>query len=165
MVKFMRSMILYAALIGSIIIASAIGMSYAACTYDEYKGQCKICSIMQTNVSIHQEKVIGGPGYAGFEVKFEFNPVQPLPFDVYDRINKSVIGCKNVLALYNSWYPGPRFLQKFNITEGARFNCSLKLIKSGSFSPEIIRFKDIDQHDYFESRAAGSGSPEKNKSN
>ena len=30
---------------------------------------------MQTNVSIHQEKVIGGPRYAGFEVKFEFIPV------------------------------------------------------------------------------------------
>ena len=161
----MRTIILYVALIGSIIIASAIGMSYTACTYDEYKGQCKICSIIQTNVSIHQEKVIGGPRCAGFEVKFEFNPVHSLPFDVYDRINKSVIGCKNVLELYNSWYPEPKFLQKYNITEGAIFNCSLKLIKSGSCSPEIIRFKDIDQQDYFESRAAGSGSPERNKSN
>ena len=161
----MRTMILYVALIGSIIIASAIGMSYTTCTYDEYKGQCKICSIMQTNESIHQEKVIGGPGYAGFEVKFEFNPVQSLPLDVYDRINKSLIGCKNVLELYNSWYPGPKFLQKYNITEGAIFNCSLKLIKSGTCSPEIIGFKEIDQRDYFESMAAKSGSPEKNKSN
>ena len=84
---------------------------------------------------------------------------------MYDRINKSVIGCKNVLELYNSWYPGPKFLQKYNITEGAIFNCSLKLIKSGSCSQEIIRFKDIDKQDYFESRAAGSRSPEKNKSN
>jgi hypothetical protein len=165
MVGFMRTMILYAALIGYIIIASEITMTDAACTYDEYEGQCKICSIMQTNVSVHQEKVIGGPGYAGFEVKFEFIPVQSLPFEVYDRIDKSVIGCKNVLELDNSWYPGPKFLQKYNITEGAIFNCSLKLIKSGSCSPEIIRFKDIDQRDYFETRAAGSGSPEKNKSN
>jgi hypothetical protein len=161
----MRTMILYVALIGSIIIANAIGLSYTACTYDEYNGQCKICSIMQTNASVHQEKVIGGPGYAGFEVKFEFIPVQSLPFNVYDRINKSVIGCKNVLKLCNSWYPGPKFLQKYNITDGAIFNCSLKLMKSGSCSPEIIGFEDIDQIDYFESSAAGLGSPEKNNSN
>jgi len=163
----MRTMILYAALIGYIIIASAIAMSNTACTYDEYKGQCKICSIMQTDESVHQEKVIGGPGYAGFEVKFEFvpNDVQSLPFDVYDRINKSVIGCKNVLELYNSWYPGPKFLQKYNITEGAIFNCSLELMKSGACSPEIISFNEIDRRDYFESKADGSGSPEMNKSN
>ncbi len=163
----MRTVILYAALIGYIVITSAIVVSDAACTYDEYKGQCEICSIMQTDESVHQEKVIGGPGYAGFGVKFEFipNDVLSLPLDAYDRINKSAIGCKNVLELYNSWYPGPKFLQKYNITEGAIFNCSLELIKSGTCSPEIIRFEDIDQRDYFESRAAGSGSPEKNKSN
>lgn len=165
MVEFMRTTILYFALIGYIIIASAIAISDAACTYDEYLGQCKICTIMQTNVSVHQEKVIGGPGYAGFEVGFEFRPVQPLPSEVFDRINKNVIGCTNVLELYNSWYPGPKFLQKYNITEGATFNCSLSLIRSGACTPEIIRFKDIDQRDYFESEVGGSTSSEKNKSN
>ncbi len=154
----MRNTILYVALIGYIIIASAIAMSNTACTYDEYKGQCKICSIMQTDESVHQEKVIGGPGYAGFEIKFDFVPddAQSLPLDVYDQMNKSVIGCKNVLELYNSWYPGPKFLQKYNITEGAIFDCRLELIKSGACSPEIIEFKEIDRRDYFESRADGS---------
>jgi len=150
-------MILYVALIGYIIIASATAMSNTACTYDEYEGQCKICSIMQTDESVHQENVIGGPGYAGFEIKFEFvpNDAQSLPLDVYDQINKSVIGCKNVLELYNSWYPGPKFLQKYNITEGAIFDCRLELIKSGACSPEIIEFNEIDRRDYFESKAAG----------
>lgn len=160
----MRTMILYVALMGCFIIASGITMSDAACTYDEYQGECKICSILQTDESSHQEEVSGGPGYAGFEVKFEFIPVQPLPFDAYDRINRSATGCENVLQLYNSWYPGPKFLQKYNITESAVFNCSTKLIKSGACSPVIINFEDIDQCDYFESMAEGSGS-EKNKSN
>jgi hypothetical protein len=158
----MRTMILYVALMGCFIIAGGITISGAACTYDEYQGKCNICSIMQTEASAHQEKVIGGPGYAGFEVKFELNPVRPLPSDVYDRINRSATGCKNVLQLGNSWYPGPKFLQKYNITEGAIFNCSIRLIKSGACSPVIINFEDIDQCDYFESMADGS---KKNKGN
>ena len=87
-----------------------------------------------------------------------------LPLDVNDRINRSAIGCENVLQLCNSWYPGPKSLQKYNITERAVFNCSIKLIKTGACSPVIIRFEDIDQCDYFESMAEGSGY-ERNKSN
>lgn len=137
------------------VMGGGLGNRYIGgpCTYDEYNGQCKICSINKTNESAMQENTIGGPGYAGFEVRFEFIPAQPLPATVSDKVERFIVGCKNLLLLYNGWYPGPKFLQKYNVTEDAEFNCSLNVENSGTCTPVIIEQKDVDGRDYFESSA------------
>lgn len=129
------------------------------CTYDYYNGSCRICSIEQTLESIHQAEVEGGPGYAGYEVRYEFIPAAPLPAEIMSMVNRSISGCSNLLELCNSWYPGPRFLQKYNITEGAVFDGNMSVIKTGTCTPVIIEMKGIDRCDYFESEADEEESP------
>lgn len=132
---------------------TADGLLGGPCTYDEYMGECKICSIIETNESADQENATGGPGYAGFEVRFQFSPLQQLPKAVSDSATQFLNGCKNLLSLYNGWYPGPMFLKKYNVSEGKEFNCSMNVERSGTCTPVIIEFKEIDRRDYFESSA------------
>ncbi|MHC1632007.1 MAG: ABC transporter substrate-binding protein [Methanotrichaceae archaeon] len=67
------------------------------------------------------------------------------------------MGREYLLQLCNSWYPGPRFLEKYNITEGAIFGCTLSLITKGTCSPIVFKFDEIDNCDYFESHLRAEG--------
>ncbi|HOK58890.1 MAG TPA: hypothetical protein PK659_08050 [Methanothrix sp.] len=123
------------------------------CEYDLYNGTATICSVMQTSESAGQTGVAGGPGYAGYEVRYEFTPAEDLPVWVFDYLNRSG-NCSLLLQLCNSWYPGPEFLEKYNITEGAVFNATLRAIRAGTCTPVLIELDGVDRCDYFE-----SGSP------
>jgi len=118
------------------------------CTYDDYPGACEIVSILKTEESAHQADVGGGPGYEGYEVLFVFRPDEPM--NLTENWDELVFGREHLLQLCNSWYPGPKFLEKYNITEGAVFDCTLKLIAGGTCSPIIFEFDEIDRCDYFE---------------
>jgi len=122
------------------------------CTYDDYPGSCEIVSILMTEESAHQAEVGGGPGYEGYEVSFVFSPDEPM--NLTENWENLVFGREHLLQLCNSWYPGPRFLEKYNITEGAIFDCTLKLITGGTCTPVVFEFGEIDQCDYFESSEA-----------
>lgn len=127
-----------------------LGKIGGPCEYDLYNGTAMICSVMQTSESIGQAEVIGGPGYAGYEVRYEFTPSEELPVWVSDHLNQSG-NCGLLLQLCNSWYPGPAFLEKYNITEGAVFNATLWAIRSGTCTPVVIELEGVDRCDYFES--------------
>ena len=131
--------------------SSASGQTWlgGTCTYDDYPGACEIVSVLKTEDSAHQAEVGGGPGYEGYEVSFVFSPDEPM--NLTENWDDLVFGREHLLQLCNSWYPGPRFLEKYNITEGAVFNCTLKLIAGGTCSPIVFEFDEIDQCDYFES--------------
>lgn len=124
------------------------------CEYEMYNGTATICSVMQTNESIAQAEITGGPGYPGYEVRYEFTPSEELPVWVSDHLNQSG-NCSLLLQLCNSWYPGPAFLEKYNITEGAVFQATLRAIRTGSCTPVIVELEGVDRCDYFE-----SGSPQ-----
>ncbi|MCX8207020.1 MAG: hypothetical protein N3G75_04215 [Methanothrix sp.] len=124
------------------------------CEYDIYNGTATICSVIQTNESIAQAEIAGGPGYAGYDVRYEFTPSEELPVWVSDQLNQSG-NCSFVLRLCNSWYPGAAFLEKYNITEGAVFQATLNAIRSGTCTPVIVELEGVDRCDYFE-----SGSPQ-----
>lgn len=139
------------------LILVALGMNATSemlvggkCSYDYYNGTCRICSILQSDESVGQMAMLGGPGYAGYEVKYVFIPKDELPEGILDIVDKC-LGCNNTLLLCNSWYPGPKFLEKYNITEGAVFNCTLEVIKTGTCTPIIIELSGIERCDYFES--------------
>ncbi|MCQ8903348.1 MAG: hypothetical protein NQU42_04570 [Methanothrix sp.] len=125
------------------------------CEYDMYNGTATICSVMQTNESAGQALVTGGPGYAGYEVRYTFIPSEDLPVWVSDHLNQSG-NCSLLLQLCNSWYPGPAFLEKYNITEGAVFQATLRAIRSGTCTPVVIELEGVDRCDYFESGSPGT---------
>lgn len=123
------------------------------CTYEDHPGACEIVSVLKTEESAHQAEVGGGPGYEGYEVSFVFEPDEPM--NLTENWEKAVFGREHLLQLCNSCYPGPRFLEKYNITVGAVFDCTLKLITGGTCGPIVFEFDEIDRCDYFES-AGGS---------
>jgi hypothetical protein len=97
---------------------------------------------------MHQKTVGGGPGYEGYEIKFRFAG----PTSADNALEKQALEREHELRLTNSWYPGPRFLEKYDISVGKRFACTLKVIQMGACSPVVFEFSAIDLTDYLESR-------------
>lgn len=112
------------------------------CTYTSHPGHCTITSIAKSAASKHQASVSGGPGYEGFEVKFSFkgdgaaSPAAPGPYPL-------IVG--------SGTYPGPRYLEKYGIAFGKSFACSLEVRTQGACPPRLVKFRNIDQYDHFES--------------
>lgn len=122
----------------------------SCCTYISYEGSAQIVRITQTPASLAQSKVIGGPGYKGYEVWFRFIPKS----DVSDDRIKSLLSREHLFSLYNSWYIGPRYLKKYGIQTGKTYPCILKVIEEGTCTPVLFEFKTIDSKDYFEKRVS-----------
>ncbi|MHC1632006.1 MAG: hypothetical protein ACXQT4_06980 [Methanotrichaceae archaeon] len=38
------------------------------CSYEDFRGECEIVSVLKTEDSARQAQTIGGPGYEGFEI-------------------------------------------------------------------------------------------------
>ena len=111
------------------------------CEYSKYRGKAVIVSIIPKTSSGYS----AGPSYEGFEVKFRF-----IAENEIKEAHGKVEGKEYVLTLANSWYPGPKFLQKYGIKVGKSFDCILNVITKGACTPIVFDFPDIDQSDYFE---------------
>ncbi len=118
------------------------------CEYKTYTGQAEIISISPIDLPTGYP----GPPHDSYEVQFVFSPDQPIT-EPHGRIQ----GKPQILKLANSWYPGPRFLQKYDIAQGRVFACHLKVITRGSCSPRRFEFPAIDLEDYFESQKRQEG--------
>lgn len=118
----------------------------APCSYTSYPGTCSIVSVGETEETRAQS---ADAGYAGRRVVFNFTPRGALPQTV---LVAAAIARQHELRLANSWYPGPRFLEKYAIEAGAELPCRLDVIKRGTCTPVIIEFDGIDRADYFESQ-------------
>lgn len=116
-----------------------------ACDYDYYPGQCKITKVEQTTESKRQGTEVGGPGYPGYLVEFSFIPTATDNLNAADYQSDG-----NSLTLKNSWYMGPRYIADYGIKVGANFTCNFGRIKTGTCTPIIYDFNDIDLTDYFE---------------
>lgn len=111
------------------------------CEYSKYKGKAIIVSIIPKTSSDYS----AGPLYEGYEVKFRFVAEEEIK-ETHGKIE----GKEYVLTLTNSWYPGPKFLRKYGIEEGKRFDCFLHVITKGVCTPIMFDFPAIDRSDYFE---------------
>lgn len=121
------------------------------CSYDKYQGSCKIISIIKTDASRHQIEVGGGPGYEGFEIKFKYIPKDKLNMSESTKwAEDQILDKEHLLLLINSWYPGPKFLEKYKIKENTTFDCKAEVITEGTCSPVGFEFNDINVSDYFE---------------
>ena len=111
------------------------------CDYKEYKGKATIFSIRKKKAA----KGYGGKSIDGYDVKFSF-----VPFGEIKESHGKVEGKLYSLKLTNSWYPGSKFLEKYNIKEGKIFDCTIKVITKGTCTPILFDFPEITLSDYFE---------------
>lgn len=116
------------------------------CTYVEHPGTCTIVSIEKTPDSIAQASLDGGPGYEGLTVVFTFAGAAAGD----DQLVRQALEGKHELRLMNSWYPGPRFLERYGIAAGNSLACTLNVISQGTCTPTVFDFQGIDRADYFE---------------
>lgn len=129
--------------------ALAQGGAIGGCgDYTSIDGSARITSIEETAQSKAQATVSGGPGYAGYEVRFDFTPDQP----VGDSETQAWIAKPHDLQLANSWYPGPEFLKKYGLRTGSEIPAVLKVQGSGPCTPFVFEFPSVDTADYFETR-------------
>ena len=108
------------------------------CDYKQYKGLAKIVSITKLADSTRYS-------HERYEVKFRFTSDQ--------EIKESFVqteGREYLLMLGHSYYPGPKFLEKYGIEVGKVFDCYLKVIIKGSCTPVLFEFPFIKLDDYFE---------------
>ncbi len=116
------------------------------CAYVEIPGTATITGIEKTPESTGQATVNGGPGYEGLEIRYTFAPTEP----VADPQVEDWIKQPHVLQLANSWYPGPRYIEKYGLAAGKSMDAVLKVQTAGSCSPYTVDFPDLDLTDYFE---------------
>jgi hypothetical protein len=118
------------------------------CTYESYPGQATITRIEKTEQSKDQAKTVGGPGYEGYEVLFSFTTDK----EIKQAWAKEVLKKEHLLDLRNSWYPGEQFLKKYGLVKGKVLKCTLKAITSGTCSPVVFEFDEVNTIDYFETK-------------
>jgi hypothetical protein len=115
------------------------------CSYTNYNGVAEIINILKTEESAAQTKVNGGPGYEGYEIRFVYH--------TNEKIDESwaleAIKKEHLFQLANSWYPGIKYIDKYKIKTGNKYNCKLKIIKTGSCTPVIFEIENLDMADYF----------------
>jgi hypothetical protein len=117
------------------------------CAYVEHPGTCTIDGAVKTPDSIAQASLNGGPGYEGLAVTFTFASARPSD----DALVRQALAGRHELRLMNSWYPGPRFLERYGIAAGKSFACTLDVIAQGTCTPTTFNFPGIDRADFFES--------------
>lgn len=113
------------------------------CAYKQYPGKTTIVSIHKKRISENN----GGSAYQRYEVKFIFSTDAQI-----EETHGQVKGRTFSLRLTNSWYPGPKFLEKYGIEEGQVFDCYLNVLIKGTCTPVFFSFPGIDLSDYFETR-------------
>jgi hypothetical protein len=113
------------------------------CEYNVYRGSARIVSIQKKELS----RDYGGSSYDSYEVKFSFSTDE-----VIKEAHGKIAGKEYLLLLTNSWYPGEKFLEKYGIEKDRIYDCYLKVITSGTCTPIVFDFPDIDRSDYFENR-------------
>lgn len=120
---------------------SKTGVVGGLCEYKRHKGNAVIVSISPKA----SPNCCAGSFYTNYEVKFRFIPDEEIT-ESYGNVQAR----EHVLMLTNSWYPGPKFLQKYKIEIGKSFVCHLKTIIKGTCTPIIFDFQTIDLNNYFE---------------
>ena len=116
------------------------------CSYRDIAGTVTIVGVAKTAASSQQATVSGGPGYQGFEVNFRFTASQPIA----EATVRDFARRPHVLRLVNSWYPGPRYVEKYHLDAGRELPALLKVRTSGACTPMLFSISGVDRTDYFE---------------
>lgn len=125
-------------------------------TYEDIPGTAKIVKVAKTPDSIRQATIGGSAGYEGFEVRFLFTADAGA---TVPELGRAWAAREHLLQLCNSWYPGPQFIAKYGLKEGATFKATMSVIKSGVSTPVLFRLEGVDTIDYFERAAPKAAQP------
>jgi len=118
------------------------------CIYKNYQGIAEIKNIVKTKESSFQASVNGGPGYEGYEIIFTVQTDEKIDKKfVQESINK-----EQLFLLANSWYPGVKYIEKYKMKKGNKYNCNIKIIEKGACNPVLFEIAGLDSIDYFESK-------------
>lgn len=135
-------------LVAFVLIGGTAGAAAAGgCAYDRIPGVATIVDVSQTPESMHQASVGGGPGYEGYEVRYLFAPSVPVTDAGALAWNEGT----HLIRLMNSWYPGPLYLEKYDLRPGKTFTAALMTIVQGTCTPYMVELEGVDPIDYFES--------------
>ena len=116
------------------------------CSYVSYTGIATITRIAKTEASRKQATMKGGPGYEGYEICFLFKTDQ----EIRKEWARKSAEKEHLFLLANSWYPGPQYMEKYNIRSGNSYPCTLQVISKGTCTPTIFKFAEPKRNDYFE---------------
>ena len=119
------------------------GVLGGPCEYKQYKGKATIVAIRKREMPENH----GRPADESYEVKFSFFSEEEIK-EAYGKVE----GKEYAMMLKNSSYPGPKFLEKYDIKTGKSFACYLQVIIRGTCTPVLFDFPTIDLGDYFEQR-------------
>jgi hypothetical protein len=75
-----------------------------------------------------------------------FTPKTPIA----DPKAREFVAVTHVFQLANSWYPGPRYVEKYGLREGRTLPATLRIRIEGACPPYLLKLTSIDQTDYFE---------------
>ena len=127
-----------------ITLQTGIPLAYAeivggSCKYKSYTGKAEITSITRLEI-IRSEY-----SHEMYEIKFSFKPDQKIS-EEFARME----GREYVLLLKNSSYPGPKFLEKYDLKVGKTLECNMNVITKGACTPIIFDFPSVRLDEYFE---------------
>ena len=118
------------------------------CSYSDYGGTATIIAVKKTEKSKAQAKMVSGPGYEGFEVRFRFRTDK----EIKEKWAHEAIKKEHLFQLYNCWYPGPEYIEKYKIKPAQTYKCTVKVIIKGTCTPIIFEFDKLKKDDYFETK-------------
>ena len=116
------------------------------CSYSDYGGIATIIAVKKTEKSKVQADMPGGPGYEGFEVWVRLRADK----EIKEKWARDFIKKEHLFQLYNGWYPGPEYIEKYKIKPGQTYKCTVKVITKGTCTPIIFEFDKFKKDDYFE---------------
>lgn len=116
------------------------------CAYNDYPGTATIVRVDKTDASRAQGSSASGPGYEGYEIRFRFVTDQ----EIKEEWARPAAGREYLFQLANSWYPGARYIEKYNIKKGNSYPCAFRVITSGTCTPTIFDIPALKKDDYFE---------------
>ncbi len=146
------SILIFFLLCSTVAISSESSLASARkrghCAYETYAGKATVIGVEKTERSKAQVRVTGGPGYEGYEIWFSFQTDRETGLAGIRDITKK----SHIFTLMNSWYPGEKYLLKYDIRVGRVYKGALNVIKFGPCSPVVFKFDDLDPTDYFETK-------------
>ena len=110
--------------------------------YVDYQGVATIISVSKTPDSISRS----GPCYEGYEILYTLSD------DIAAYCNKCGYYDNTwTFLLTNSWSPGPKYIEKYALNVGAKFDCTLSVEDGcGPCTPCMVELVGVDPSDYFE---------------
>ena len=110
--------------------------------YAKYPGTATIVRVEKSKDNNH------GKAAEGYNVWFTFVPKEQVKEENGQEYLKN--HKEHEFTLTNGWHPGPKYLKKYGIKQGAKMPCTLSVIIQGTTSPIIFELDGVDRADYFE---------------